>query len=394
MPETTPLLHRDPSAEPVGSAIWDPRTARVLSTALIFVVVLAFLRGARETLTLFLFAILFAYFLAPVVNRLQKPLRGRGRAVAAVYLLLGLILAGIGLIVGPTMASEGKQLITSLPSLADRLGSGKLVSNFGEAHHWSASSVQQVQTFLMAHRSQILGYSSSLAERIATPIQHIWWLILIPILSLFFLLEGEEMAEGVAELGRSRTQRNIFHGLLDDVNLMLGSYIRSQIILAALTAIFYTVVLSLMRVPYALFLGPVAGFLEFIPVVGPAVGAVAVLVIAVLAGYPHAVWLVLVLGTWRLVQDYVNAPRIMGKSLEINPLTQIFAVLAGGEIGGVVGALVSVPVVAILRIVWRRIGDADEYAKVEADAAQARMAAVAATTPPATISAKQPATSP
>ena len=65
--------------------------------------------------------------------------------------------------------------------------------------------------------------------------------------------------------------------------------------------------------------------------------------------------MIVLLGNWRLLQDYVNAPRIMGKSLEMEPLVQIFAVLAGGEIGGIVGALISVPVVAILRIVWRRM---------------------------------------
>ena len=163
------------------------------------------------------------------------------------------------------------------------------------------------------------------------------------------------MAGSVAGLASDPEDRTVVDGLFADINVMLGSYIRSQIILASLTLVAYTVVLAIMRVPYALILGPLAGFLEFIPVVGPAVAAVSVLVIAILAGYPHAGLLVLFLGAWRLIQDYVNAPRIMGKSLEIDPLVQIFAVLAGGEIGGIVGALISVPVVATLRILWRRM---------------------------------------
>jgi predicted PurR-regulated permease PerM len=61
------------------------------------------------------------------------------------------------------------------------------------------------------------------------------------------------------------------------------------------------------------------------------------------------------LAVWRLLQDYVNAPRIMGESLEISPVVQILAVLSGGEMAGVVGALVSVPAVATLRILWRRL---------------------------------------
>jgi predicted PurR-regulated permease PerM len=117
----------------------------------------------------------------------------------------------------------------------------------------------------------------------------------------------------------------------------------------------YTAVLSLLHVRYALILGPLAGIFEFVPVVGPAIAAFIVFVIAVLTSYPHLIWVVVFLAIWRVVQDYVNAPRIMGKSLEISPLVQILAVLAGGEIAGVAGALVSVPAVATLRILWRRL---------------------------------------
>lgn len=170
-----------------------------------------------------------------------------------------------------------------------------------------------------------------------------------------FLNDGEDIANNMVKLGRSMKEKSLIEGLLNDINVMLGSYIRSQVILAGMTLVAYTLVLGILRVPYALILGPVAGFLEFIPVVGPAIAAASVLLIAILAGYPHGVWLFVFLGAWRLTQDYVNAPRIMGKALEINPLMQIFAVLTGAEIAGVVGALISVPVVAILRIIGRRI---------------------------------------
>ncbi len=324
---------------------------------LVFAAALAFFWLARETITLFLFAILFAYFLAPIVGRLQKPLRGRGRAIAIVYVLLIGILTGIGFIAGPKLSDEARALSSSLPSLVDRIASGQLIAQLGQHYHWNGARQDQVQQLLQSHRNDILNYAKSAVSHLAEPAQHIWWLILIPILSLFFLKQGEEIASEAVTLGRSGTERRTIRGFVGDINVMLGSYIRAQIILAGLTLVAYTVVLSILRVPYAIVLGPLAGFLEFIPVVGPAVGAVSVTAIAILAGYPHAVWLILFLGAWRLIQDYVSAPRIMGQSLEINPLLQIFSVLAGGEIAGVVGALVAVPVVATLRILWRRIGN-------------------------------------
>ena len=335
--------------------IWDPRTARVLFTTLIFVIVLVFLHDTKETLTLFLFAILFAYFVDPLVAKLQRRIRGRGKAIGVVYLILIGVLVGLGFLVGPDIASEAKSLSQSLPSLSNRLSSGELFSQFGRNHGWSYMRVQQVQALFMSHRNDMLHYAQVIGGKLESPISHLWWLILIPILSLFFLKDGQQIAGNVIALGRDNYEKATLSGIVEDVNVMLGSYIRSQLILAGLTLVAYTLVLSLMRVPYAFILGPLAGMFEFVPVVGPAVAAVSVFGIALLSGYTHLLWLFVFLGGWRLVQDYVNAPRIMGKSLEISPLAQIFGVLAGGEIGGVVGALISVPVIAILRILWRRM---------------------------------------
>jgi predicted PurR-regulated permease PerM len=334
---------------------WDPRTARALCTVLVFALVLAFLHGARETLTLFLFAILFAYFIDPLVSRLEKPLHGRIEAIGAVYLLLLALLVGLGFVVGPKVASEGKELVTSLPSLLQAAGSGQLVSQVGERHGWSQARQEQIQNFLVSHKDTILAYGRVIGQKIAEPAQHIWWLILIPILSIFLLKDGEDIGGNLVALAHKEEDKQTLRGIISDVNIMLGSYIRAQLILASLTAVAYSAVLSLLQLRYALVVGPLAGFFEFVPVVGPAVAAIIVFVIAIITGYSHVVWVVLFLAGWRLVQDYVNAPRILGQSLKISPLVQILAVLAGGEIGGIVGALISVPAVATLRILWRRL---------------------------------------
>src|SRR5260370_28413736 len=94
--------------------------------------------------------------------------------------------------------------------------------------------------------------------------------------------------------------------------------------------------------------------MEFIPVVGPLVGAAAIVVVAFLTNCPHVLAVAVFLGIWRLVQDYVTAPRIMGGKLQLHPLAVIFAILVGGEIGGVIGVYLSIPIAAGLRIIWKR----------------------------------------
>jgi predicted PurR-regulated permease PerM len=360
---------------PFPLRLWHWTTARVLYTTAIFVLICYLIRAARETFTLFLFAILFAYFLAPLVNRLQKPLRGRATSIAAVYLLLAGVLTAAVFLLAPAVSEQMHDLALKLPAFLNRAASGELLQSFAQKHHWPSDRVNAIQGFLQSHSDVLTTWGGDVARSLARPATHIWWLILIPILSIFFLKDGEKIAANVGFIASDPDDRILINGLAADVNVMLGSYIRSQMILALLTLVAYSLVLSVMRVPYAMILGPLAGFLEFIPVVGPAIAAVCTILIPPLAGYSHALWIIAFVAVWRLLQDYVNAPRIMGKSLEINPLLQIFAVLAGGEIAGVVGALVSVPVAAILRIIWRRMHqDTTEEAPLPAQPTIARSA--------------------
>jgi predicted PurR-regulated permease PerM len=106
--------------------------------------------------------------------------------------------------------------------------------------------------------------------------------------------------------------------------------------------------------PYALVLGTVGGLLEFIPVLGPLTAGVVIIGVALLMGYQHWLVLVIFLGVWRLIQDYVSSPRIMGQSMELHPLAAIFGVMAGAEVAGILGIFLSIPVMASLRIVFRR----------------------------------------
>jgi predicted PurR-regulated permease PerM len=98
---------------------------------------------------------------------------------------------------------------------------------------------------------------------------------------------------------------------------------------------------------------PVAGILEFIPLVGPLLAGLILLVIAFATGYTHWIVLVVFWLVWRFVQDYFNMPRLMGRRLRLEPLLTITAVLAGGEIGGIIGMFLSIPAVAAVQVIYR-----------------------------------------
>jgi len=339
-------------------SFFDKRTACVLSTIVLFALVAGFIYGARRILIVFLFAVLFAYLLEPLVSLVQRRSRlsrgSRSLAILQVYILLLLIISGVILGIGPRVADEGRKLAAALPGLLDQMSSGRIVTQLGGKHGWSFETQARVQQFFAAHRGGIIAWASDFGGRATMLLANTVWLIVIPILAIFFLRDGREFADSIIRTAERSRQRQFLSSIVEDLNVMLAGYIRAQLVLAGLSLVVYTVVLLLLRVPYAIILGIVGGAMEFIPVAGPLVAAVVIFGVAFLTGYHHLLLLVLLLALWRLVQDYVNSPRIMGGKLELHPLAALFAILAGGEIAGVIGVYLSIPIVAALRILWKR----------------------------------------
>ncbi|MHB8215402.1 MAG: AI-2E family transporter [Candidatus Sulfotelmatobacter sp.] len=331
----------------------DGRTARVLITVLLFALGLGFLYVARQTLIAFLFAIFFAYLMSPLVSSLEKLLRGRVLAIAVIYsLLLGLLILFF-VSMGPRIGRESARLGQSLPALT-QLSSGQIAEQLGHDHGWNARLVDFARDYLVTHSNQITQLAQKIGLRVADVAKQAWLLIIVPLLSIFFLKDGRSFSQILLDLVRSRPQRELLQGVLSDLNQMLAHFIRAQLTLAGLTLVMYSAFLAMVGMPYALVLGTIGGLLEFIPVVGPLVAAMIIVGLALLLSFPHWLGLVVFLGVWRLIQDYVTSPRIMGHSMELHPLAAIFGVMAGGEVAGILGIFLSIPVMASLRIVFRR----------------------------------------
>ena len=331
----------------------DTKTARVLFTVLIFTLALGFLYVARETLIAFLFAIFFAYLVDPAVSRVEKWTHSRGWAIAAIYILIIGLLITFFFIVGPRIGHQAQTLSQSLPSLVEQVGSGQIAEQIGSEHHWSRETIIQIKGFLVNHREDMLRIAQRIGVRVAAVAKQSWLIVLIPILAAFFLREGQMFRGTLVSFINARPQREFVENVLKDLNDMLAQFIRAQLTLAGLSLLVYSAGLGTMQVEYWLVLGTAGGMLEFIPVVGPLTAAVLIIAVSVLTG-SHWLAVIIFLGIWRLIQDYVVTPRVLGKSTELHPLAAIFGVLAGGEIAGILGIYLSIPVMASLRIVWRR----------------------------------------
>jgi predicted PurR-regulated permease PerM len=183
---------------------------------------------------------------------------------------------------------------------------------------------------------------------------YIPWLILIPILSFFFLKDAETFRRSALQMlprGRWRWRGDEF---FQDINSTLAAYIRAQLTACLFIGVVCAIGFTLLGLPSPLVLGVIAGVCEFVPLVGPLLVALLAALAAVLHGGPFSAFLVLLfLAVLRIVQDYIVYPRLIGQGIHLHPLAVIIAILSGAELAGVAGIFLAIPVVAILTVSYR-----------------------------------------
>jgi predicted PurR-regulated permease PerM len=319
---------------------------------------IALLYGARDVIVLFAVALLLSYTLLPAVSwveMLLPPRVSRNVALAGIYISLLVVIASLATAIGGRAVEEGAALFNRLPQLLsdpgwiDRLPLptwvGPLRLTITDALHRELANPGKT----------LLPYLEFVAKAIALRAGSLLYVILIPVLAFFFLKDGDTIRELTLDLVGSPARRASFDLTLMEIHSVLGRYIRALLLLSVATFIAYTIFLSVIRVPYAVLLATTAALLEVIPVVGPLAGGLAVMLVAILTGFPHLLWILVFWAVYRVFQDYVLSPWLMSAGVEVHPLLVLFAVLAGEELAGIPGMVFSVPVVAVTGVLLRRI---------------------------------------
>lgn len=332
----------------------DRRTINVLCTVLLFAAVLAILYVARGVLVIITFAILFAYLIDPVVRFLQRHSlifkNLRGPHVAEAYLCLLILMPLVIHFVAPGSLGKTTKIAKQVPAFVAGISTGEIATQIGGKYGWSEPQQQRLKSLLVQHQASIESISRGL-ERSAFSV--LAGLVVIPILAIFFLSDGANMADSLIRMAATKDSLEELQSLARDLNSMLHHYIRAKVTLAVLSLVFFSLATLLLNFPHFLALGLLAGLLEFVPVAGWMASAVAIISIGAMT-HAHWIWMAALVGLWRMLMDYWISPHVMGHELEIHPLLAIFAVMVGGAIGGIVGIYLSVPLVATLRVIYQK----------------------------------------
>ena len=336
-----------------------PLWAKITTVATVIALLLLLLRAMGGLLNPFLWAIVTAYLLNPLVRVLAQRSRvSRVWWVLLIYVVTGVVLWLSFGFLWPRLVTQFTELQTALPDIARRTTDwleergtftvGTFVLDLRPAE---ADIVQWFTDFA----SEV---TASVPELLLGVLERVILLLVYLVVTFYLLLQADQLAESVYGLIPA-PYRNEIRELGHSIDRVLGAYIRSQVVLIVLMAILTYIPLSLLGVKYALVLAIATGFLEVIPFVGPYTAAGSAMLVSLVQdttpfGWPN--WLLaVVVGVIYLVlrqgEDHLIIPNLVGHIVKLHPIIVIFAILAGGHLGGALGLLISVPLAATVRII-------------------------------------------
>ncbi len=329
----------------------EKKLLRYLVPAALAVAIIYLLYLLRGLFFSFILAVLISYLINPLVGAISKRGASRSAAILWSFLALFLVLAGLLTYGFPLLIKQLNSLVDAIPvytlqakeltlaiqeRYADLGLSDGLKQVFDERIHWLENLLLgQVRNILAA----ILGMVGSILK-----------ILLAPVLSFYILRDLELIKKkSLALLPINWREETI--KLFQQIDRVLGSFIKGYLLVAAIVGGMTTIVMALLGVEFALMLGIFAGLTELIPYFGPIIGAVPAVALALLKTRWLAIKVAIAFIIIHQLESTIISPKILGDRVGLHPLAVIFSLLAGGELYGLAGMLLAVPVAAVLRVI-------------------------------------------
>lgn len=299
-------------------------------------------------LVVFGFASALTFSIAPLVERMENRMP-RAAAVALSFAGIILVFAGVVALIVRPLADQGQTLSDQITAYGDAL-QGKRNLVIGDVA--LPSGIQdRVREFMETN-------GPALAERSSGAVVAFLGLVidmlLVLVLTFYLLLDARRFRIVVLRSLQTR-HRGAVRRIFVEMARVFGAYVRGQLIVAFSLFVMVSIALTVIGVPFAIFLGAFAGLVELVPMIGPFAGALPALLLAAPLGGPTLLWTAIAFLVIQQIESNVLVPRVVGHAVGLHPIASILALIAGFEVGGIVGALFAVPVAGVI---WVFIGTA------------------------------------
>jgi putative heme transporter len=349
------------SGPPAPPRVMVPRWVQLVLLPLALLAAWALARAAGKVLLIFVVAAVIALILNPAVAFVQRGRLPRGLAVLAVYLAFFLTLAGLGVLLANPISNQVRTFTNNLPHIVNE--ANKKIASFQselDQNGIHLKLVKQGKTALQTFQDKVAKSAGKLASfgggLVTEAANAIFDLVLVFVLSVYMLIYGERIGKLVRRaMPPGDGTRADDYPLL--VQRAVSRYVGGQLLFSLVMGASAGVALYLFGVvgifpdgrKYAVAFAMFYGVMELVPYIGPFLGALPPVLVALFTDPIVAVWVALLFVGLQQIEGHVVAPQIFGHTLRINPLLVIFALLLGLQLYGIVGALVALPILSVLR---------------------------------------------
>lgn len=316
---------------------------RTIARVILTLVIIWLISRLWSILLLSFIALLVAAALYPPVRKLEQRGLRRPLSVAVVFLTL---IAGIVLmlwIVVPPLIDDGRAFAKELPSYVDEAKS--ILDKNPDIYERLQEAAQRGSADPTAIFGGLLTFSAGLIGAISST-------LIVMVLAIYILIDGERIYAWLVRY-ISANHREKLDRAIPEVSRVVSGYVAGQILTSLLFGVYTFVVLSALNVPQALFLAIVAAFADAIPIAGVLIATVPALLLAFSVSIPAAIIVLIAYLGYQQVENYIIVPRVYKNTLQISSFAVLVSVLIGGELLGITGVLLALPIAAAIPVIER-----------------------------------------
>ena len=330
-----------------------------LSTLILFYTITMVLRRfpfLRDILVTIIASIIIAYALNPIINILERKNIRRFFGVIIVYLSLTAILFILSFLVIPNSGEEIKRLVSNLPLYFDQLS--QVIDSFYTKYYSALGGLppifQGIENIVMDNIVKLEGllgnYLTGFVGGIISVASKVVSIVLTPILVLYFLVDKEYFKDKAIKLIPKKQRQDVLY-LSSKIDISLRQFIKGRLLMSLYAGVMTAIMLLIFGIEFPFVIGFITGLADIIPYIGPLLGYIPAVFFAAISSPIKAIWISVL---WVLIQWSENnlvAPKIIGENMGMHPMIILLSIIIGGGVFGVFGMILSVPLVAITKIV-------------------------------------------
>ena len=313
--------------------------------AILIVILFVFLYILKDVIIIFLFALIIASAISPFANWLDQKRFPRVLGVLGLYLaVLGLVAFIVSLIV-PYIADDINRLVSALPQVVERVSISLETAQRGSPHYLDFLS--EIQNILEGLSTYLQQASQSVVGLIVSVFGGVFSFIAILIISFYLSVTRKGIENFLGAVVPEKYESYVI-SLWKRVEQKVGKWLQAQLLLALIVGLMTYIGLSIFGVKYAILLALIMMVLELVPIAGPVLAGIPAVFLGFLQSPQIGLWVLILYIIIQQIENHVLVPFIFGKTLNLNPVVVIIALLIGQQLAGIPGMILSIPVSTII----------------------------------------------